>query len=117
MGLGVVLQLRVLPSQSKHKLYIGKLPRDYTKESLEADLKKHVKGAAVPFCNSVLLSRKHIHPACAPLLHRNGSFFLLKVPWNLSGLCQKQGRTTSRSAGIVKVECHTRTQHLLRAVT
>eukprot|EP00884_Botryococcus_braunii_P004126 jgi/Botrbrau1/13714/Bobra.250_2s0011.1 len=29
---------------SKHKLYIGKIPRDLTKEGLETELNKHVKG-------------------------------------------------------------------------
>jgi hypothetical protein len=37
-------QLRVAPSQSKHKLYIGNIPRELTKEQLREQLDAAVKG-------------------------------------------------------------------------
>ena len=36
------------PSQSKHKLYVGNLPKDMSKEELEAVLQPLVKGAPRP---------------------------------------------------------------------
>jgi hypothetical protein len=41
-------QLRVAPSQSKHKLYVGNLPKDMSKEDLQATLAPLVKGALPP---------------------------------------------------------------------
>jgi len=41
-------QLRVAPSQSKHKLYVGNLPKDMSKEDLQATLAPLVKGARPP---------------------------------------------------------------------
>lgn len=41
--------MRVAPSQSKHKLYVGNLPKDMSKEDLEAVLQPLVKGAPRAF--------------------------------------------------------------------
>jgi hypothetical protein len=40
------VQLRVAPSQSKHKLYIGNIPRELSKEAFKAQLDAVVRGAA-----------------------------------------------------------------------
>ena len=37
-------KIRVSSSQSKHKIYIGNLPRAWTKEKLTDELNKNVKG-------------------------------------------------------------------------
>ena len=42
------VQVRVAPSQSKHKLYVGNLPKDMSKDDLEAVLQPLVKGAPLP---------------------------------------------------------------------
>ena len=42
-----MLQLRVAPSQSKHKLYIGNIPKDLNKETFKEQLDAVVKGAHV----------------------------------------------------------------------
>ncbi len=39
------MQLRFAPSQSKHKLYVGNLPKDMSKDDLQAVLHPLVKGA------------------------------------------------------------------------
>ncbi|EIE23761.1 RNA-binding domain-containing protein [Coccomyxa subellipsoidea C-169] len=39
--------LRVAPSQSKHKLYVGNIPRDLSKDTLKAELDAVVKGVEV----------------------------------------------------------------------
>ena len=50
-------QVRVAPSQSKHKLYVGNLPKDMSKDDLEAVLQPLVKGAPAPLQRAVGKSR------------------------------------------------------------
>ena len=38
------LQLRVAPSQSKHKLYVGNIPKELTTDTLKQELSSAVKG-------------------------------------------------------------------------
>ena len=47
-GVRMCVQLRVAPSQSKHKLYIGNIPRELSKEGFKEQLDAVVRGAAFP---------------------------------------------------------------------
>lgn len=38
------LQLRVAPSQSKHKLYVGNIPKELTTDTLKQELSAVTKG-------------------------------------------------------------------------
>ncbi len=38
------LQLRVAPSQSKHKLYVGNIPKELTTDTLKQELSSAIKG-------------------------------------------------------------------------
>lgn len=42
-----VMQLRVAPSQSKHKLYVGNIPKELNKDSLKEELSAVCKGEAL----------------------------------------------------------------------
>ena len=41
------MQLRVAPSQSKHKLYVGNIPKELNKDSLKEELSAVCKGEAL----------------------------------------------------------------------
>ena len=43
------LQLRVAPSQSKHKLYVGNIPKELTTETLKQELSAVTKGDSPAF--------------------------------------------------------------------
>ena len=38
------MQLRVAPSQSKHKLYVGNIPKELNKDTLKEEVSKVAKG-------------------------------------------------------------------------
>lgn len=48
------VQLRVAPSQSKHKLYVGNVPKELTKDTLKEELSAVAKGEP-PASHSCLL--------------------------------------------------------------
>lgn len=50
-----VAQIRVLPSQSKNRLYLGNLPKTMSKDELEAQVRAATKGALLctHLCSSV----------------------------------------------------------------
>ena len=41
------MQLRVAPSQSKHKLYVGNIPKELTTDTLKQELSAVAKGETV----------------------------------------------------------------------
>lgn len=47
-------QIRVLPSQSKNRLYLGNLPKTITKDELDAQVRAATKGTLV--VHAVLLA-------------------------------------------------------------
>ena len=48
-------QLRVAPSQSKHKLYVGNIPKELTRDTLKEQISAVAKGQA-PFLHDTQLS-------------------------------------------------------------
>ena len=49
-------QLRVAPSQSKHKLYVGNIPKELTRDTLKEQISAVAKGEA-PFLHNAQLSQ------------------------------------------------------------
>ena len=50
------VQIRVLPSQSKNRLYLGNLPKTITKDELDAQVRAATKGALVVHATHMLLA-------------------------------------------------------------
>lgn len=50
-------QIRVLPSQSKNRLYLGNLPKTITKDELDAQVRAATKGALI----CMLCLRQHVY--------------------------------------------------------
>ena len=80
-----VLQLRVAPSQSKHKLYVGNIPKELTRDTLKEQISAVAKGEA-PFLQHTQLSQ----PRCPPGLcldgAGNGLFNVMHLS-NCQGIC------------------------------
>ena len=41
------MQLRMAPSQAKHKLFVGNIPKAYNQDEVKRQLEQHVKGASI----------------------------------------------------------------------
>lgn len=97
-------QLRVAPSQSKHKLYVGNIPKELTRDTLKEQISAVAKGESflhgVPCCHShnvSMLDGMCCLGWCAvsvrehPALLNNGLLWLLmECPWPLgaySSMC------------------------------
>lgn len=50
------VQVRLAPSQSKNKLYIGNVPKTWSKERWDEELNRHVRGAAPQLVINLKLS-------------------------------------------------------------
>ena len=77
------MQLRVATSQSKHKLYIGNIPKDLNKDTFKAQLDAVVKGER--FC-SYLSPSACSPPAC-----------LMSSKTCYSGRCCRRAHVSMRS--------------------
>ena len=66
------LQLRVAPSQSKHKLYVGNIPKELTRDTLKEQISAVAKGET-PLCGAPSCHSHDSHLSPALTMEKAGS--------------------------------------------